>query len=419
MPNATFTAPDLDTFCQLDRLGLTATKQSIGADRSILECRVLDPDNWCHQCGQQGVSRGTVVRRLAHVPMGWRPTMLQVRVRRYRCPDCRSVWRQDTSAAAEPRAVLSRHAALWALKGVVIDRLSVARIAAGLAVAWNTANDAILATGQELLINDPTRFDGVRVIGVDEHVWSHTRRGSKYVTVIIDLTPIRDGTGSSRLLDMVPGRSKKVFKAWLDGQTAEFRDGVEIVAMDGFSGFKTATAEELPEATAVMDPFHVVALAGEKVDQCRQRVQQATLGHRGRSGDPLYGIRRVLHTGADLLTDKQIARLKAVFASDEHVEVEATWGVYQRIVAAYRHPDRAAGKRELQAVIDDLTDGVPKQLKELITLGRTLKRRALDVLAYFDHPGTSNGPTEAICESGSGWSGTGRSGWMSVVSNRV
>ena len=396
MPNATFTAPDLDTFCQLDRLGLTATKQSIGADRSILECRVLDPDNWCHQCGQQGVSRGTVVRRLAHVPMGWRPTMLQVRVRRYRCPNCRSVWRQDTSAAAEPRAVLSRHAALWALKGVVIDRLSVARIAAGLAVAWNTANDAILATGQELLINDPTRFDGVRVIGVDEHVWSHTRRGSKYVTVIIDLTPIRDGTGSSRLLDMVPGRSKKVFKAWLDGQTAEFRDGVEVVAMDGFSGFKTATAEELPEATAVMDPFHVVALAGEKVDQCRQRVQQATLGHRGRSGDPLYGIRRVLHTGADLLTDKQIARLKAVFASDEHVEVEATWGVYQRIVAAYRHPDRAAGKRELQAVIDDLTDGVPKQLKELITLGRTLKRRALDVLAYFDHPGTSNGPTEAI-----------------------
>ena len=396
MPNATFTAPDLDTFCQLDRLGLTATKQSIGADRSILECRVLDPDNWCHQCGQQGVSRGTVVRRLAHVPMGWRPTMLQVRVRRYRCPDCRSVWRQDTSAAAEPRAVLSRHAALWALKGVVIDRLSVARIAAGLAVAWNTANDAILATGQELLINDPTRFDGVRVIGVDEHVWSHTRRGSKYVTVIIDLTPIRDGTGSSRLLDMVPGRSKKVFKAWLDGQTAEFRDGVEVVAMDGFSSFKTATAEELPEATAVMDPFHVVALAGEKVDQCRQRVQQATLGHRGRSGDPLYGIRRVLHTGADLLTDKQITRLKAVFARDEHVEVEATWGIYQRIVAAYREPDKIKAKAMMKAVIDSVTSGVPAALIEIRRLGRTLKQRAADILAFFDRPGTSNGPTEAI-----------------------
>ena len=111
--------------------------------------------------------------------------MLQVRVRRYRCPDCRSVWRQDTSAAAEPREVLSRHAALWALKGVVIDRLSVARIAAGLAVAWNTANDAVLAEGQRVLSEDPSRFDGVKVVGVDEHAWRHTRRGDKYVTVII------------------------------------------------------------------------------------------------------------------------------------------------------------------------------------------------------------------------------------------
>jgi transposase len=394
--NATFTAPDLDSFCQLDELGLTATGQLVEHDRSILECRVREDDNWCHQCGQQGVPRGTVIRRLAHVPLGWRPTMLQVRVRRYRCPDCHRVWRQDTTSAAEPRAKLSKHAALWAVKGVVIDRLSVARIAAGLDVAWNTANDAILETGRTLLINDPTRLEGVKVLGVDEHAWSHTRRGSKYVTVVIDLTPIRDGTGPSRLLDMVPGRSKKVFKQWLERQSPAFREGIEVVAMDGFTGFKTAAAEEVPEATAVMDPFHVVALAGEKIDQCRQRVQQATLGHRGRAGDPLYGIRRVLHTGADLLTDRQIDRLKAAFAGEEHVEVEATWGIYQRIIAAYRNRDRAAGKKQLQAVINALTAGVPKELTELITLGRTLKRRAVDVLAYFDRPGTSNGPTEAI-----------------------
>jgi len=39
---------------------------------------------------------------------------------------------------------------------------------------------------------------------------------------------------------------------------------------------------------------------------------------------------------------------------------------------------------------------VPTALTELITLGRTLKRRAADVLAYFDRAGTSNGPTQAI-----------------------
>ena len=66
-----------------------------------------------------------------------------------------------------------------------------------------------------MLINDPGRLNGVKVIGVDEHVWRHTRRGDKYVTVIIDLTPVRAGTGPARLLDMIPGRSKAAFKAWL------------------------------------------------------------------------------------------------------------------------------------------------------------------------------------------------------------
>ena len=166
--------------------------------------------------------------------------------------------------------------------------------------------------------------------------------------------------------------------------------------MDGFSGFKTAAAEELPDAIPVMDPFHVVRLAGEALDRCRQRVQQDTLGHRGRAGDPLYQARRTLNTGASLLTERQTARLSVVFAIDEHVEVEATWGIYQRIVAAYREPDKKKAKQMMRTVIDAVSSGVPTALVEIRTLGRTLKQRALDVLAFFDRPGTSNGPTEAI-----------------------
>jgi hypothetical protein len=156
-----------------------------------------------------------VTRLLAHEPLGWRPTTLLVTVRRYRCTGCGCVWRQDTSAAAEPRAKLSRRGLRWALEAIVVQHLTVARIAEALSVAWSTANDAVLTEGNGVLINDPARFDGVRVIGVDEHVWRHTRKGDKYVTVIIDLTPIRDGMGPSRLLDMVAGRSKQVFKTWL------------------------------------------------------------------------------------------------------------------------------------------------------------------------------------------------------------
>ena len=216
------------------------------------------------------------------------------------------------------------------------------------------------------------------------------------MTVVIDLTPIRDGTGHCRLLDMVPGRSKSAFKSWLAARPKTWRDGVEVVAMDGFTGFKTATTEELPDATAVMDPFHVVRLAGDALDRCRRRVQQGLHGHRGRAGDPLYRARRTLHTGADLLTDRQRQRLTTLFDADEHVQVEATWGIYQRMIDAYREPDRAKGKQLMSNLIDALSHGVPTDLTELITLGRTLKKRAADILAYFDRPGTSNGPTEAI-----------------------
>jgi hypothetical protein len=136
----------------------------------------------------------------------------------------------------------------------------VARVAEGLGVSWNTPNDAVLAEGQRVLIEDPRRFDGVRVIGVDEHVWRHTRRGDKYVTVIIDLTGIRDGTGPARLLDMVEGRSKQAFKTWLAERDRCWRDGVQVVAMDGFTGFKTATAEDLPDAVAVYSDSRVIPM---------------------------------------------------------------------------------------------------------------------------------------------------------------
>lgn len=114
-------------------------------------------------------------------------------------------------------------------------------------------------------------------------------------------------------------------------------------------------------------------------------------------GDPLYSARRILHTGADPLADRQHERLMWLFAIEEQAEVEVTWGIYQSLMAAYRHPDRAAGRTtEARSVIAALTDGVPKALVELRRLGRTLTRRAEDVLAYFDRPRASNGPTEAI-----------------------
>jgi transposase len=130
-----------------------------------------------------------------------------------------------------------------------------------------------------------------------------------------------------------------------------------------------------------MDPYHLVALAGDKLDLCRQRVQQDTLGHRGARGPALPGAPHPAHP-----------------PGEEHIAVAVTWWTYQEIIAAYAEPDPQRGKALLTAVIDRLRTGLPAGLEELATLGRTLHRRRGDVLAYFSHR-ASNGPTEAIVSS--------------------
>ena len=112
---------------------------------------------------------------------------------------------------------------------------------------------------------------------------------------------------------------------------------------------------------------------------------------------PCTRLAGCLRTRSCLLTPRQQHQLLDLFSGEEHVALEVTWSVYQNIIDAYRDPSKICGKAMMEAEINTLTcTRVPRGLSELMTLGRTLKRRAGDILAYFDHPHTSNGPTEAI-----------------------
>src|SRR6476469_11115041 len=239
-------------------------------------------------CGGEGRYRDTVIRSVTDVPVVGHPLRLRVRVPRYRCVNTaceREVFAHNTDRLARRGWSTTRRCTRYILRRLMIDRATVAAVARELGLSWDTVTTIAMAATQMIVAADTSRLDGVRVLGVDEHRWSHTRGrgdGDGFVTVIIDLTPVLDGTGRARLLDLVSGRSAAALKTWLAGQAPSFRDRVEVVAMDGFGGYKTAAAEQLPEATTVMDPFHVVALAGANLDLTRQRIQQKTQGHRVR-----------------------------------------------------------------------------------------------------------------------------------------
>lgn len=381
-------------------LGVTITDAAVDDKLTTIFCAPVARDPRCPDCGREGRYRDTVVRPLTDLPVAGYPLILRVAVPRYRCTtaECgRAVFNQQLGELAAPRSSTTRRCARYVLRRLMIDRTTISAIAAELGLSWHTVSTiAMRATAALIAAAGPDRLAGVRIIGVDEHRWAPRRRGTEgFVTLIIDLTPVHDHSSPARLLDLVAGRSAAALTTWLSNQPPGFCEQVEVVAMDGFGGYKSAAVEVLPDATTVMDPFHVVALAGAKLDVIRQRIQQQTCGHRGRTGDPLYGVRRTLRTRLPLLSSRQRSRLEAVFADDNHLAVLVTWGIYQRIIAAYNHPDRRRGKTMMTAIIDSLRRGVPTALEELAQLGRTLHRRRADVLAFFDHQ-ASNGPTEAI-----------------------
>lgn len=121
-----------------------------------------------------------------------------------------------------------------------------------------------------------------------------------------------------------------------------------------------------------MDPFHVVHLAIDKLTACRQRVQNETTGHRGRPGDPLYGIRRILLTRKSLTTPTNAVKLDDVLTSEAHLQVQVTWHFYQEILAVHQADCSRDGKLRMSKVIKALHGKIPNEMRELRVLGQTL-----------------------------------------------
>ena len=113
---------------------------------------------------------------------------------------------------------------------------------------------------------------------------------------------------------------------WLEERGEDFRSGIQIATLDPFQGYKNAIDDQLQDTTSVLDAFHIVKLAGDAPGEVRRRVQQDTLGHRGRKGDPLYQIRLLLRASRHRLTPRQKERLREAFTADEaHISVEVAY----------------------------------------------------------------------------------------------
>ena len=350
----------------------------------------------CRACGVVALAHCRREHLLRDAPFGHRPVVVMWRKRVYRCAErlCPVSTFSEQHPLAGHRAALTRRAVTWAVDALECDDTTVSALARRLGVGWHTLWRAAKVEAAARVAR-PGRLDRVDSLGVDEHVWRPGRFGAgRDVTVMVDLTRGPDGTMRARLLDMAPGRSGTVYKTWLDAQSPAFRAGIKYAALDPFRGYANALRDGLEDAVAVLDAFHVVKLGTQVLDEVRRRVQQQTLHQRGHRDDPLYKIRGLLRHGAEHLNERQIRKLDACLeAGDPNHEVTVAWQCYQQLRSMYHAARPAAGRAIAEKVIDSFaTCPIP----EVARLGRTLRAWRVQVLAYFETGGVSNGGTEAI-----------------------
>lgn len=348
----------------------------------------------CPGCGAVAAAHGRRPVRVRDLPVGGRPTTLIWIKRLWRCRHERCEVRtwSETSPDVPPRASLTTRAAREACRRVGPDGEAVAVVAADFGVGWGTVMRAVAEHGAPL-VDDPARLEGVAALGVDETAFlaATSTHGTEFATGLVDLTRT---AGPARLLDVVPGRSGAVLSAWLRERDAGWRSRVAVAALDPFRGYASALRAQLPGAVRVLDAFHVIKLGFDAVDQVRRRVQQETLGHRGRAGDPLYGIRRVLRRGHDRHSDTSWTRLlRGLDLGDPRGEVAAAWIAAQDLRLLYRHRDP---QRAAQAFSRWLALCADSEVPELHRLARTLDSWREELLARFTVADVSNGPTEAV-----------------------
>ena len=157
--------------------------------------------------------------------------------------------------------------------------------------------------------------------------------------------------------------------------------------------YRAAFNAAVPKAKQVADPFHVVRVANDALDEVRRRVQNQTLGHRGRKDDPLYRARKLLVSASEHITDAGRARLRGLLdASDPYGEVRDAWHAKETLRAIYDIPDPEVGAATVDQLGADLQDpGMPEEINRL---GRTITAWRTQI-SNWHAARVTNAPTEA------------------------
>lgn len=343
----------------------------------------------CVCCGVQATAHDRMEVEYRDLAAFGRPARLVWSKRRWRCgePLCTARTWTETSPAFASRCLLTNRAGMEACRQVGRNARPVSQMADELGVCWHTVMGAVREYG-EPLVDDPGRVGEVHALGVDETSFLKATRDhpTLFATGLVDLD-------RRRVIDVVRGNTSRDLGTWLDAQPVAWLGAIGVVATDLAESYRAGLTGRLDHAIRVADPFHVVRVANGCLDKVRRRVQNQTLGHRGRKADPLYRIRKVMLTGAERLDGRGLDRmLLGMRLGDPDQEVLGAWLAKESVRDIYLTDDPTDAALLLEKTIEGCrTDSV----QEVRSLGTTLARWRTEIVNHHA-TGASNGPAEGL-----------------------
>jgi transposase len=377
---------------------LDVSLEADGGRRVLVES--VAEQGGCPSCGVLSMLiRERPTSRIKDLPHGAVPLRVWVRKRRYVCAEVLCARRSftETSAQLPARARLTARLRVKISEAVSTTNRAMSEVGKDYGVAWWTVHRVLVAVAADALGPaaptsmigiDETRARSVRWL-LAEVGW---RRTDPWMTSIVDLYPASRGG----IIGLAPGRSGACVQGWLSLQSSQFRDAVQVVAIDPSAPYASGIRRSLPHARIVLDHFHLVMLANTMLTDVRQRVQREQHARRGHKLDPAWAHRRLLLRAGDTLSPKALTRLKTVLATDDRTgELGAAWAVKEllRQLLQAHGPTRYSRHETAHRLTRFLTACVVADTVETTRLATTIERWWPEIEGFLEL-GITNARTE-------------------------
>jgi transposase len=246
-------------------------------------------------------------------------------------------------------------------------------------IAWRTVGSICERVCDEAQ-REVDLLDGLQRIGIDEI--SH-RKGQRYLTVVVD-----HDTG--RLVWAAAGRDRKTVERFLDDLGEERCEQIKLVSCDMAAWIAGPVADRLPDAVRCVDPFHVIQLATDALDEVRREVwNEARKAGQIAAAKDLKGARYALWKNPENLTDRQAAKLSSI--QKTNARLYRAYLLKEQLRQIYRLPADAAVK-----LLDEWIVWARRcRLASFVKLARTITAQRAGIVAAIEH-GLSNARVEAI-----------------------